>query len=134
MNFYCWDNSTFYSISMNWNIRFPEDSKIVKFSQISTRLGFQYQYQFSRSVMSDSLRPMNRSTPGFLSVTNCRSLPNPCPLSRWWPSNHLILCRPLLLPLIFPRIRVFSNESALRIRWRKYWSFSFNISPSNDLV
>ena len=48
------------------------------------------------------------------------------------PSNHLILCRPLLLPSIFPRIRVFSNESILRIRWPKYWSFSFNISPSNE--
>ena len=49
------------------------------------------------------------------------------------PSNNLILCRPLLLlPLIFPSIRVFSNESALRIRWPKYWSFSFNISPSNE--
>ena len=49
------------------------------------------------------------------------------------PSNHLILCRPLLLlPSIFPRIRVFSNESALRIRWPKYWSFSFNISPSKE--
>ena len=49
------------------------------------------------------------------------------------PSNHLILCRPLLLPpSIFPRIRVFSNESALHIRWPKYWSFSFSISPSNE--
>ena len=49
------------------------------------------------------------------------------------PSNHLIFCRPLLLlPTIFPSIRVFSNESALRIRWSKYWSFSFNISPSNE--
>ena len=48
------------------------------------------------------------------------------------PSNHLILCRPLLLPSIFPSIRVFSDESALRIRWPKYWSFSFNISPSNE--
>ena len=49
------------------------------------------------------------------------------------PSNHLILCHPLLLLLsIFPSIRVFSNESALRIRWPKYWSFSFNISPSNE--
>ena len=47
------------------------------------------------------------------------------------PSNHLILCHPLLLPSIFPSIRVFSNESALHIRWPKYWSFSFNISPSN---
>ena len=48
------------------------------------------------------------------------------------PSNHLILCRPLLLPSIFPSIRVFSNESALHIRWPKYWSFSFSISPSNE--
>ena len=48
------------------------------------------------------------------------------------PSNHLILCHPLLLPSIFPSIRVFSNESALRIRWPKYWSFSFSISPSNE--
>ena len=48
------------------------------------------------------------------------------------PSNHLILCRPLLLLSIFPSIRVFSNESALHIRWPKYWSFSFNISPSNE--
>ena len=48
------------------------------------------------------------------------------------PSNHLILCHPLLLPSIFPSIRVFSNESALRIKWPKYWSFSFNISPSNE--
>ena len=48
------------------------------------------------------------------------------------PSNHLILCRPLLLPSIFPSIRVFSNESVFRIRWPKYWSFSFNISPSNE--
>ena len=48
------------------------------------------------------------------------------------PSNHLILCCPLLLPSIFPSIRVFSNESALHIRWPKYWSFSFNVSPSNE--
>ena len=55
---------------------------------------------------------------------------NICPLSRW---SHLILCRPLLLlHSIFPSIRVFSNESALRIRWPKYWSFSFNISPTNE--
>ena len=48
------------------------------------------------------------------------------------PSNHLILCRPLLLPSIFPSLRVFSNESALHMRWPKYWSFSFSISPSNE--
>ena len=50
------------------------------------------------------------------------------------PSSHLILCHPLLLPLIPPSIRVFSNESALRMRWPKYWSFSFNINPSNELI
>ena len=48
------------------------------------------------------------------------------------PSNHLILCRPLLLPSLFPSIRVFSNESVLHIKWPKYWSFSFNMSPSNE--
>ena len=58
-----------------------------------------------------------------------------CPLSQWWPSNHLVLCHPLLLlPSVFPSIRVFSNESALCIMWPKYWSFSFSfsISPSNE--
>ena len=54
------------------------------------------------------------------------------PIESVVPSNHLILCRSLLLPSIFPSIRVFSNESALYIRWRKYWSFSFNISPSDE--
>ena len=53
-------------------------------------------------------------------------------ISSVMPSNHLILCQPLLLPSIFPSIRVFSNESALRIRWPEYWSFSFNISPSKE--
>ena len=68
-----------------------------------------------------------------LSSTNSRSLPKPMSIESVMPSNHLILCRPLLLlPSIFPSIRVFSNESALHIRWPKYWSFSFNISPSNE--
>ena len=67
-----------------------------------------------------------------LSITNSRSLPKLRSIESMMPSNHLILCHPLLLlPSIFPSIRVFSNESALRIRWPKYWSFSFNISPSN---
>ena len=58
---------------------------------------------------------------------------NSCPLSWWWPSNHLILCCPLLLPpSVFPSIRVFSNESVLCIRWPKYCSFSFSISPFNE--
>ena len=68
-----------------------------------------------------------------LSITNCRSLPKPKSTESVIPSNHLILCHPLLLlPSIFPSIRVFSNESALCIRWPKDWSFNFNISPSNE--
>ena len=68
-----------------------------------------------------------------LSNTNSQNLPKLMSIKSVMPSNHLILCRPLLvLPSIFPSIRVFSNESALRIRWPKYWSFSFNIRPSNE--
>ena len=74
---------------------------------------------------------MNRSMPGL--PVHHRSLPKPMSIESVMPSNHLILCRPLLLlPSIFPSIRVFSNESALHIRWSKYWSFSFSISPSNE--
>ena len=68
-----------------------------------------------------------------LSITNSQSLPKLTSIELVMPSNHLILCHPLLLlPSIFLSIRVFSNESALHIRWPKYWSFSFNISPSNE--
>ena len=68
-----------------------------------------------------------------LSITNFQSLLKLMSIESVMPSNHLILCHPLLLsPSIFPSIRVFSNESALRIRWPKYWSFSFNISPSDE--
>ena len=67
------------------------------------------------------------------SITNSQSTPKPMSIESVMPSNHLILCRPLLLlPSIFPSIKVFSNESALRIRWPKYWSFSFNISLTNE--
>ena len=66
------------------------------------------------------------------SITNSWSLPKLVSIESVIPSNHLILCRPLLLPSIFPSIRVFSNESVLHIRWPKYWSFSFSISPSNE--
>ena len=76
---------------------------------------------------------MDCSTPGLLTITNSRSLLKLMSIESVMPSNHLILCRPLLLlPSIFPSIRVFSNESALHIRWLKYRSFSFNISPSNQ--
>ena len=90
--------------------------------------------QFSLSVMSNSLQPHGpeHARPPCASPTS-RVYSNSHPLESVMPSNHLILCRPvLLLPSIFPSIRVFSNESALLIRWPKYWSFSFNISPSNE--
>ena len=68
-----------------------------------------------------------------LSITNSQSLPKLMSIESMMPSNHLIFCHPLLLlPSIFPNIRVFSNESAVRMRWPKYWSFSFNISPHNE--
>ena len=67
-----------------------------------------------------------------LHITNSWSLPKPMSIESVMPSSHLILCRPILLPPILPSIRVFSNESALHIRWPKHWSFSFSISPSNE--
>ena len=89
--------------------------------------------QFSRWVVSDSVTPWTAARQVSLSITNSRSPPKPISIESVMPSNHLILCRPLLLlPSIFPRIRVFSKESALQIRWPKYRSFSFNISPSNE--
>ena len=76
---------------------------------------------------------MNHSTPGLPVHFNSQSPPKPVSIESVMPSNHLILCRPLfLLPSIFPSIRVFSNKSARHIRWPKYWSFSFSISPSNE--
>ena len=77
---------------------------------------------------------MNHSTPGLPVHTNSWSPPKPMSIESVMPSNHLILChRPLLLPpSIFPSIKVFSNESALCIRWPNYWSFSFSINPSNE--
>ena len=90
--------------------------------------------QFSCSVMSNSLQPYDlQQRQASLSITNSQSPPKPMSIESVMPSNHLILCRPLLLlSSIFSSIRVFSNESALHIRWPKYWSFSFNISSSNE--
>ena len=89
--------------------------------------------QFSQSVMSDFVIPWTAARQASLSITNSWSLPKLMSVELVRPSNHLILCRPLLfLPSIFPSIRVFSNKSALHIRWPKYWSFSFNICLSNE--
>ena len=128
------------------NIYAPNIGKLVYISQMLTAIKREINsntiiVQFSHSVMSDSLRPHESQharppcpspTPGVYS--------NLCPSSQWpsrdgqrWPSSHLILCRPLLfLPPIPPSIRVFSSESPLRMRWPKYWSFNFSISPSNE--
>ena len=77
--------------------------------------------------------PWTAARQASLSITNSRSPPKPMSIESVMPSSHLILCHPLLLlPSIFPSIRVFSNESTLRIRWPEYWSFSFSISPSNE--
>ena len=77
--------------------------------------------------------PMDCSTPGFPVITNSRSLLKLMSITLVMPSNHLILYRPLLFPpSIFPSIRVFSNELVFCIRWPKYWSFSFSISPSTE--
>ena len=89
--------------------------------------------QFSRSVVCDSVTPWTAAQQATLSITSSQSSPKPMSIESVMPSNHLILCYPLLLlPSVFPSIRVFSNESILLIRWTKYWSFSFNISPSNE--
>ena len=84
--------------------------------------------------MSDSLQPHeSQHATASLSITNSRSSPKLMSIESVMPSSHLILCRPLLLlPLIPPSIRVFSNESTLHMRWSKYWSFSFSISLSNE--
>ena len=83
--------------------------------------------------MSDSATPWTEAHQASLSITNSQSLLKLMSIELVMPSNHLILCRPLLLPpSIFPSIRVFSNESVLCIKWPKYWSFSFNISPFNE--
>ena len=89
--------------------------------------------QFSRSVVSDSGTPWTAAHQASLSIANSRSPPKHMSIESVMPSSHLILCCPLLLmPSIFPSIRVFSSESALCIRWPKYWSFSFSISNSNE--
>ena len=90
--------------------------------------------QFSRSVVSDPLQPHGAAAhQASLSITNSQSLLKLMSIKSVMPSNHLLLCCPLLLPpSTFPSIRVFSSESVLHIRWPKYWIFSFSISPSNE--
>ena len=89
----------------------------------------------SLSCVRFFVTPWTAACQASLSITNSQSLLKLMSIELVMPSNHLILCHPLLLlPSIFPSIRVFSNESVLRIRWPKYWSFSFIISPSNEYL
>ena len=91
------------------------------------------QIRSDHSVVSYSVTLWIAARQASLSITNSRSLLKLMSIQSVMPSNHLILCCPFLLPpTIFSRIRVFSNESVLRLRWPKYWNFSFNISPSNE--
>ena len=92
-----------------------------------------YSVQFSRTVMSDSFDPMDWSMPGFPVHHHSGTPLKLMSITSVMPSNYLIFCRPLLLlPSIFPSIKIFSNESVLCIRWPKYWNFSFSISPSKE--
>ena len=102
------------------------------FSLLDSVCVLSHSVQFSCSVMSDSATPWTAACQVSLSITNSLSLLKLISIELVMPSNHLILCRPLLLlPSIFASIRVFSNESVC-MRWPKYWSFSLNLSPSNE--
>ena len=91
------------------------------------------QFSSSLSRAHDSATPWTAARQASLPITNSRSPPKPMSIESVMPSNHLILCCPfLLLPSIFPSIRIFYSKSALRISWPEYWSFSFNISPFNE--
>ena len=102
-------------------------------SSLGSRFSFHsVSLQLSCSVVSDSATPWTAARQACLSITNSGACSNSCP-SSWWCHPTVSSCHPLLLlPLIFPGIRGFSNESVLRIRWPKYWSFSFSISPCNE--
>ena len=117
------------NVSNLWPIFF----NCVSFYFCVLRVPFIFWIQFSRSVVSNSVTPWTAACQGSLSITNFWCLPKLMSIELVMPPNHLIFCHPLLLPpSIFPRIRVFSKESGLRIRWPKCWSFSFNISPTNE--
>ena len=112
------------------------DSSALKHSPLCSFPPSPHQFssvQFSHSVLSNSAAPWTAAHQASLSIANSQSPLKLMSIESVMPSNHLILCHPLLLPpSIYPSIRVFSNESVLRIRWPKYWSFSFSISPSNE--
>ena len=121
------------------NMSFHVFRSLISFKRQIFFFTMQVQFSSVAQLCLTLCNPMNCSMPGTaacqasLSITNSQSPPKSMFIELVMPSNHLILCCPLLLlPSIFPSIRVFSNESAIHIRWPKYWSCSFNISPSNE--
>ena len=126
---------TFFKLIFCWSSQFIMLFELLLYRKVVQLYTYIHSssVQFSRSVMSDSVTPWTAALQASLSITNSRSLLKLLFIESMMPSNHFILCHPLLLlPSIFPSIRVFSNEAALPIRWPKYWSFSFSIGPSND--
>ena len=104
-----------------------------KFEKIIVKMHNQFSSVQSLSRVQHFATPWTTARQASLSITNSQSPPKPMSIESVMPSNHLLLCCPLLLlPSVFPSIRVFSNELALRIRWPKDWGFSFSISPSNE--
>ena len=123
-----WMSHIFKEVSSLWLVRILSSTWMLHIIQCIQFSSFQL-----LSHVQLFATPWIAARQASLSITNSRSPPKPTSIESVMPSNHLILCHPLLLlPSIFPSIRVFSNKSALRIRWPKYWSFSFNISPSNE--
>ena len=105
----------------------------IQFDHLSLWKLYSSSVQFMCSVVSDVATPWTTARQASLSITNPWGPSKHMSIESMMPSSHLILCRPLLLlRSIFPSIRVFSNESALCIRWPKYWSFSFSINPYNE--
>ena len=131
-----------FQLSYIFSGKFPSNIRRKKDCKTATlQRKFKTQKVFFSSVQFISVaqlfptlcKPMNHSTPGLPSITNSWSPPKPMSIVSVMPSDHIILCCPLLLwPSILPSIRVFSNELNLCTRWPKYWSFSFNSSPSNE--
>ena len=133
--FYIWQficfNATLY-IYLNSSVRYRRQITHL-FNLLSCRHMVQFSWVQSLSRVWSFATPWTSAPQAYLSITNFQSPPRLRSIELVMPSNHLILRRPLLLlPSIFPSIRVFSNESVLHIRWPKYWNFSFRISPSNE--
>ena len=124
------------SCCSKWCLLWPVSSlgKTVRFCPAvfcTTRPNLPVQFSSAAQSCLTLCNPIDCSMPDSLPITNSWSLPILISIELLMPSNHLILYHPLLLPSVFPSTRVFSSESVLYTRWPKYWSFSFNISPSN---